>query len=289
MKYDHFEISDDILSVNNKEIKNREKDHNFRMWLTEDFDLLKKCPVCKVALIVEKQYENHDDETYDYATVKVCPNCYYWQCYGDEHAGQGSYGCPTNDINGGISKIMEYEEDIPMACKEELAIRIRREPTLLNHIAPRNLETLIADIYRANYKDSEVIHVGGPADGGVDVVFVDSEDKKWLIQVKRRGKLGTGEGVGTLRNLLGAMALNETKYGIIVSTADHFTYRAEEAADTARTLGFRINLVDKGKLVRMVEPFMPNNPWMFFLDLHLPRWKHQLEGLLPHYVQHELF
>ena len=47
----------------------------------------------------------------------------------------------------------------------------------------------------------------------------------------------------------------------LVSTADHFTYRAYEAVARAKEIGKIIQLIDRGKLNRMLGPMLPDRPW----------------------------
>jgi hypothetical protein len=106
------------------------------------------------------------------------------------------------------------------------------------------METLVADIFRANYQHSEVMHVGRPGDRGIDVIFIDSACTKWLIQVKRRARVRTSEGFATLQSLLGTMALEGERHGMIVSTAHSFSYQARQAQRRARQQGYVIELYD---------------------------------------------
>jgi len=75
-----------------------------------------------------------------------------------------------------------------------------------------------------------------------------------------------GEGVSTLRNLLGTLLIEGISQGIVVSTADHFTYQAYKAANKAESKGYLIKLIDRGKLDRMLSPFLPKNPWKSALE-----------------------
>ena len=92
-------------------------------------------------------------------------------------------------------------------------------------------------------------------------IRVDAVGRQCLVQAKRRQKPDRTEGVSTIRNLLGAMFLNRSLCGIVASTADHFSYRAREAAGKATSLGMEIRLFDIGKLKRMLDPFLPDRPW----------------------------
>jgi len=180
-----------------------------------------------------------------------------------------------------MSKLSEFPEDIPNGCLQECAQYLKTHPNYWNKIKPSSLERLVADIFRANYQNCEVIHVGQPNDGGIDVLFVDSGKKKWLIQVKRRGSPHTTEGVSTLRNLLGVLLLRRTKYGIVVSTADHFSYWAFKAKEKARLLGYTIELIDKGKLKRLIEPLLPNRQWARLIKKRRPEWLPVLSEKMP--------
>ena len=107
-----------------------------------------------------------------------------------------------------------------------------------------------------------MVHVGKPDDGGVDILFIDSTHEQWLIQVKRRERADSAEGINTIRNLVGAMVLEGAMRGIVVSTADHFTLRAQQAAKRLEKRGLHIELIDKGVLNRMLEPVLPDRPWL---------------------------
>jgi hypothetical protein len=85
------------------------------------------------------------------------------------------------------------------------------------------------------------------------------------VQVKRRARHG-GEPVETLRNLLGVMYVDDKLNGIVVSTADHFTYRSYDLQQKAAKKGCAIELVDRGKLDLMLTPLIPQRPWLELLD-----------------------
>jgi hypothetical protein len=128
------------------------------------------------------------------------------------------------------------------------------------------LEHLVADIFKANYKHCEVIHVGGPGDRGIDVVFVDDSYTQWLIQVKRRADPGRKEGFETLQAILGTLALKGNRHGIVVSTADAFSQQARAEARNAKLHGFIVELIDRHRLDRMLNPLLPITPWLPALE-----------------------
>jgi hypothetical protein len=230
-------------------------------WYLGEFSERKSCPFCSTRLSI------FDYSSEGIAFLKTCRNCAYWQSFYDPRF---SYDPRSSTYSAFISKGREFESKLPESCLSEAAQMIRRKQQIWNTIEPRKLEGLVAEVFRANYSDSEVIHVGQPDDGGVDVVFIDSANQQWLIQVKRRESPFAAEGISTVRNLLGAMVLNRALKGIVISTADHFTYRAYEAIGRAREMGMTLKLIDRGKLNRMLDPLLPDRPWKTALEPFLP-------------------
>jgi hypothetical protein len=92
--------------------------------------------------------------------------------------------------------------------------------------------------------------------------LIDTESQQWLVQVKRRESADRSEGVKTIRDLLGAMVLEKSLKGIVVSTANQFSLRAQQAALRAGQIGMTVKLIDKGILNRMLDPLLPDRPWM---------------------------
>ena len=103
-----------------------------------------------------------------------------------------------------------------------------------------------------------------PSDGGIDVLLIDAEKGKWLIQVKRRGFQKPSEEVKTIRDILGAMHLAEARVGIVVSTAGRFSRPAQDAAVKAGEVRnpMTVHLVDKGIFNKMLDPVLPDRPWL---------------------------
>jgi len=237
-------------------------------WVDMKFNLTTVCPICGSILLEADMITEGSYWIDQEVTVKDCKKCGYWQCFGLNVFGPNEYGCPDSEWECRISKITEYE-DIPEGCYTELVQYLRANPSFWHEMEPTRLEKLVAEVFKLNFVHSEVIHVGRPDDGGVDVIFIDYGVRQWMIQVKRREKANAAEGVETIRNLLGTMVLKNSNYGMIVSTADHFTYRAYSARNLAEKFGFIIRLIDRGKLIRMVNPLLPNRPWLSFIrDRH---------------------
>jgi len=129
----------------------------------------------------------------------------------------------------------------------------------------------VADVFKANYRSAEVVHVGRPGDGGVDVVFVESGGREWLVQVKRREKPSAVEGFSTVQNLAGTLLIEGALNGIIVSTADHFSAAAWDAVRRLKRKRRTIELYDRGVLNRMLDPLLPRSPWESIVQEYCPR------------------
>jgi len=176
------------------------------------------CIYCSSDLIKAKGEDQEDGRLLRKYFLWYCRNCRFWQSriYSDPYG-----GCMLGPDNRAyISKLRDFSTELPDGCPSELGSFLRRNPDFLHLVAPPKFEKLVADIFRANFKTSEVMHVGRPDDGGVDVLMVDSDDKQWLIQVKRRGSAKASEGIATIRDMLGAMILSGTPRSIIVSKCE---------------------------------------------------------------------
>jgi hypothetical protein len=246
----------------------------------KDFPLFTwRCPYCPTDLL-QAQYEDGDEHEYLHLkAMEYCPNCSYWRWH-DAEIEFYEEGL-DHRYESLLSKVREFDAVLPEGFTQEIASWIRRNEKRWHAITPTSLEKLTADILRHNYYPSEAIHVGRPGDGGVDVLYIDSGQRQWLVQVKRREKPGCSESVETIRSLLGAMFLNDSSCGMVVSTADHFTFKAYEAVNRAREKGMRIELIDRGKLNRMLGAVLPDRPWLKVLRERYPEVADYFEEEIP--------
>ncbi|PXY01864.1 hypothetical protein DF185_04225 [Marinifilum breve] len=106
----------------------------------------------------------------------------------------------------------------------------------------RKMEELVASVFKDHFS-CEVKLVGKTNDGGIDLILVNS-DTPTLIQVKRRKTKNKTESVKEIRDLLGATVLKGAKNCAFVTTADHFSPKAIDAAKRAITN----NIVDTFEL-----------------------------------------
>jgi hypothetical protein len=210
------------------------------------------------------------DEIATFRFLEYCFSCHYWR-FQDAYFYQGAAKLYHLIYTSFLSKIREFSDQLPEGFVFEVAQWVKKNPEMWHTMSAISFEKLVAAIFRANYQDAEIFHVGQPDDGGKDVIFIDSGKRQWLIQAKRRMKPGVAEPIETLRNLLGTMSIEGSQYGIIASTADHFTYRAYEVANRVKEKGILIKLLDKGKLSRMLENVVSmERPWYALLKEDYP-------------------
>lgn len=227
----------------------------------------KKCPFCaKDMTRSDFKLIDHPDEMPSFraqASLGSCESCLHW-----EHV---EFRDETYDVRASLyskytltiasSKTREFDTVAPEGTLNEIAQWFRRHPNLYNSVNPIYLEKLVAEIFRASGEYTEVKHVGRPDDGGIDVILVESNQSTWLVQVKRREHPASVEPVSTIRNLLGTLILNGTDRGIVVSTADHFSFRAREAVDVAAQRDYTVRLVDRGAFDALLSGCLPKAPW----------------------------
>jgi hypothetical protein len=194
-----------------------------------------------------------------------CENCRHWSLA--SHAASSTERS-TWEVSHCQAIARRFDLRLPNGCASELAQYYRRKPERFAHIDPKKLELLVCDVFRANFKNVEVVHVGRPGDGGIDAFFVDASQQQWLIQVKRRshGK----EPFSTVQELAGTLLIENKLLGIVVTTALGFSQPAVAAVDKLQRRGIKIELIDRGVLNRMLSPFLPRHPWESYFKLSQP-------------------
>lgn len=224
--------------------------------------LSSRCPFCHVEMRGCDVPES-DPETYDEGKgeligfgLQVCPRCAHWRFWSANHVCMD----PPRYV-AATSVAGRFSPELPDGCAVEIARALRQHPDRWCMATPNGLERFVSEVFRANYAPCEVRHVGGTADGGVDVVLVLGSGLRTLIQVKRRASCLKREPVSTVRELLGSMVLCDGRMGMVVSTAAGFTRPSWEAVGEARQRGFLIELIDRGALDEMLGPLLPRRPW----------------------------
>jgi hypothetical protein len=245
--------------VNDEPISSRQTAQQIWQFASTKFLDLKECPFCRNELHVATNFDSSGKYVESELILWDCMSCGFWQTVNDITSIEESP--PSRSFNAHAAVLRRFDE-LPDSCASELAQALRRQPMRWHTINPTRLEHFVADVFKANHRRAEVRHVGKSNDGGVDVLFVDASRQQHLIQVKRRERPTSSEGVSTLRNLIGAMVIKNVLRGVIVSTADHFTTRALTEAKVAKRRGFVVQMVDRSKLNLMVSPLIPREAWL---------------------------
>ncbi len=256
--YDKFEISGEEYILHDDAYLNGEGEETI---YKNPLSNLRRCAYCSTKILKVEDEIFRERSRRDYC-LWYCQYCRFWQArvYSDPFG-----ECmPPPDHLAYVSKLREFDTILPDGCSDELAMYIRRHPHFLHSVDPKLFEKFVADVFRANYTNAEVIPTGKPNDGGVDVLFIDAEKKQWLIQVKRRGVKRQSEEVSTIRDMLGAMIVEGVYRGIVVSTAPRFSRWAKQAAMKAENGQhcMTLRLVDRDILNRMLDPILPDRPWL---------------------------
>ena len=109
--------------------------------------------------------------------------------------------------------------------------------------------------------DCEIKLVGKSHDGGKDLILLNG-DSQTFIQVKRRTQADKVEAVSSIRDLIGASVIGNANACIFVTTADHFSKPAQDAAYAViknKTFD-SFELVDYHRFVEMLNLQKKNYP-----------------------------
>jgi Holliday junction resolvase-like predicted endonuclease len=228
--------------------------------------LLDKCVFCETSLI-QPHYEPPDRTDVE-RVVRECPNCGWWQLKHEVMFPGGVMGADVSKgffLNGIVRRFDISDKRLPL---DALLQEVHKRKEVLYGIAPKKLEELVAYVFSQFYA-SDVVHCGRSHDGGIDLVLVAANEPV-LVQVKRRETPSHVEAVSTVREFLGAVMLNRSQQAILVSTADHFSREAQQAARKAEHLALltRFDLVDIKHFVEMLHATgsATNKSWMKFLN-----------------------
>jgi hypothetical protein len=209
----------------------------------------KNCHYCKTELVDIKTNGLQLPSNIEKIIARECPNCGWWEAeeelpvsVDDE---TGSYSGRSIHRRAILREFDVAGSDVPI---DSLRRHIIKHPNILHSINPYSLEKLVGDVF-SEHMDCNAIHVGGPNDGGIDIILVDGK-RRYVVQVKRRMYHDSVESVSGIREFVGAMVLHGTLKGLFVSTASRFSRSAQETANKAKEKGILeyIELVDGNKL-----------------------------------------
>lgn len=189
------------------------------------------CPFCKK----EIDNEVHRKATVTYPewlygefrqseVVIQCPLCGWWEYQYKNSSDAVLDGIRASSIKYASATLMQFDDSSQDVPVEELRKYLLKRPDILYKIDPHKMEELVRSIFKDFYPDCTVIALGKTRDGGKDAILIDNQGKHIFVSIKRRSDPNATEGVGTIRDLLGAAMAEDNVTGCIyVSTADHFS------------------------------------------------------------------
>lgn len=226
------------------------------------------CPSCKKeAKIIFEDSKSFilGKDYFSTLTIWECEFCGWWE---SRERSDEEYDL-IDEVNAYRSEFLTHsiiksfkvdDKNLPV---QALVLELEKRKDLLYDINPYKMEELVQHVFSSFY-NCEVQHVGRTGDGGKDLIIVNS-DEPILVQVKRRSKKQDVELVSTIRDFLGTMFIENSRKGIVVSTADHFSKGSkktiEELLDERRLEFFE--LIDFKRFCNMLNVIKKDNfkPW----------------------------
>jgi hypothetical protein len=218
--------------------------------LFEEWHHKDSCPSCKSELTGLTEPEELLLPNFNRITVNTCLNCGWWESDEHLHVESGAHKAQSIHRRCVLREFSVAGSEAPLQSLQQHLIR---HPETLHSVNPTKLEKLVASAF-GNFMDCEAIHVGGPNDGGIDVVLVEG-DRRYVVQVKRRQSGKQAESVKGIREFVGAMVLQDEVRGIFVTTADRFSSSAVDTAARAveRKIIEYIDLVSAKRLLEVLR------------------------------------
>jgi len=154
---------------------------------------------------------------------------------------------------------------------DELRNFLKKHPNNMAFTHPTAFEKLMTDCIKYTHEYCEVKHVGGTADGGVDIMLISLSEGKRLVQVKRREDITSTEGVKVVRELNGVLFRENIPNGMIITTARKFSTSALKEIDTT-TLNrekYNMKLFTYSDIVELFDivPDKPYKPWEEIVEI----------------------
>lgn len=218
------------------------------------------CYVCKSPTKIVRN--ELDGRTTPHVKVRACPNCGWWESENFTYLETGpgnSYDSYTLLRRACLREFAIIDDDAPL---DALRFHLSKNPKDLNRISPKKLELLVGSVF-SDYFSCEVIHIGGPNDGGFDLFLILS-DNPAVVQVKQRIDPKKTEPVSSIREFLGAMVLSQKKFGFFVSSAGKFSKQAQNAAQKAESLCIeKLEIIDATRLMDILKIVSKEvEPWI---------------------------
>jgi hypothetical protein len=224
----------------------------------------KVCPYCGETL---KRPVVHDNlaaaarvTSVFYTYLEICEVCGFWRReFGDSLTGT-VWTLP-------YTRSFQPESHVP--ALRALAEQISNSPDRLYSLSPTSFELFVGTVLR-DFMDCEVKHVGGTSDRGVDLLVIDGEPPL-LVQVKRRSRPDSHEGVEVVKNMFASLYAAGQSRGMVVTSANRFTRGARAWVRNPVLVrdSFTLDLVDVNRLIDMTRRSIPavESAWQKALTL----------------------
>lgn len=221
------------------------------------------CPFCKKK-IERKVYQKHRGDnagwlsgTFDeWEYVVQCLECGWWEYKYFNQSDAIDDGIRASDIEYSSAILRSYNDNAADAPVNALREYIIKNPNKIYKINEHKMEDLVRSVFSDFYPSCKVKKFGQTRDGGKDGLLIDDGGRQFLISVKRRESPKATEGVSTLRDLMGAMIVeNDISGCIVVSTANHFSRDAKSYAEKvlAKKIIEEFDLIDCKDFLRIVD------------------------------------
>ena len=237
------------------------------------------CPFCKQQINSKVYYKSKNEYpewlwgSFDQSeTVIQCPICGWWEYKYTNRSDAIVDGIRASNVEYSTAILKTYVDndiDVPLHSLREY---ILRKPDIIYNIDAHKMEDLVRSVFKDYYPSCKVISFGKTRDGGKDGLLIDDNGNQFLIQIKRRTKADSTEGVAGLRELIGVKVLEDNVNGcIFVTTADHFSNPAKQYAQQVinKSIVESFDLYDCKeflKITDLVKEKLPNQ-WTSLLKL----------------------
>jgi Restriction endonuclease len=177
-------------------------------------------------------------------TVHQCSSCGFWRARSESSISGIEWITPF---------VQSFVPQRHISALTALMQEVEKDSTKLYTLAPDRFELFVGSVLRSFY-NCEVVHVGQSHDGGVDLILVAADDPI-LVQVKRRSRAHSVEGVDVVRSVFAAMYVHRAKRAMVITTAQRFSRVAAEwiHMPALRDNSFHIELVDVTRLLDMLK------------------------------------
>ncbi|WP_160144186.1 restriction endonuclease [Chryseolinea soli] len=199
--------------------------------------------------------------------IRYCEKCNWWNAkylkitHGSERLHNKELITTVREEYEGIIK--SYAIDDYATPIELIRHYLNANHDKYNLIKPQQFEMLVASVFK-DFFSCEVRHVGGPGDNGVDIYMV-LNNMPILVQVKHRKDPKAVEAPSIVRELIGSCVMENSKHGIIVSSADRFSAQSRSNAVNENLVrnNIRIDLMNRQDFFSTMK-LVTNNvvkPW----------------------------